>query len=1372
MTVDPARVATTRMRKSEPVSTPTPAGSAVASTVVPDPAHRHDPFPLSDLQRAYIFGRNSALALGGIGCDVCVEFDQPQLDPKRLETVWNKLIARHEILRIAIIDDEHQRILPEVPWFKIPVIDLASAAADEVDAALAVVREEMRERIHDVRTWPLYDVRAALLPAGISRIFVKVDLIGTDAASAYRILRELAAALEDSERRDFSPPLVSYRDYRLAEERRCGGAIWERDRQFWQDVVPTLPLAPQLPYIASFEALTPPRFQRMVRRLDTAATRRLEAAAAEHDLSLATVVNAAFAEVVAQWSTQRHFLLNIPTFLPPDDSFFLDPTTGNYTSNVLVAADMRSGDFLARARALAQVFALALQHRSYSGVRVLRDLQKLHGTSLQPIAPVVLTNLVAHRRIQQRRQHGFAEPACGLSRTPQVVLDHQILIHDDDLTFYWDNVVGAFAPGVIDAMASAQVQLLMKLASDEEAWRDPHLSLLGSKPAALRARVNNTACDVPLRLLHEGFFAAAAKHPEAPALIDGERTVRYSELAARAASVFRILTEAGTAPGDTVAGVLPHGLDLAAVGLGCLACSAVYAPLNPASPVERRHRELQLLKPRVLFTDQPTADSSSNYDCLVILTSEIAPSEVDAISPVPRLGAASSDLDARAYVMFTSGTTGEPKAIAITHRGAANTCGDVAQRFTISRNDRVLGLSAPTFDLSIFDMFGVWSVGGCLVLPAQNRRSDPEAWAQAIETHRVTLWNTVPALMAMLVAHCEGRQICFDHLRLVMLSGDWISPALVPRITRLAPRAEIISLGGATEASIWSIIHPIKPEDARLASIPYGVPMRNQTIHVLDEVLLPRPDHVEGDIYIGGMGLAECYVGDPHKTASAFIIHPKTRERLYRTGDRGRYESDGEVEFLGRRDTQLKVQGYRIEAGEVEHALGEVNGVAQVVVDSVGERFDSKRVVAFVVPALGAEPPDVDPNVTKQRLAVQEERRAFKAERRGLRTIDPSARRVTFGEVPVERWTKRRSARRFATQPTPFDDLAFILSHLRYAETDSGRKYVYPSAGGLYPVQTYLYVEPDRVARLEVGLYYVDPGGSLVVLSTERIATQNLHAPHNRKLAGEAAFTLMMFGHLPAIAPQYGPLARDFCLLEAGYAAQTLMEAAAQTGCELCPIGAMVVEPFVAKASLQSQDVFLNALVGGARSQLPNEPEAEDVPIAHASPSGPNLTERLRAQAAKRLPAYMYPHDIVILERLPLAANGKVDRSALRNLATSQLHDPLEAEGPSTDAEGCLTEIATRVLGLSTVDINREFFALGGDSVKLVEMSAAIEREFNRRVELVDVFQYPTIRKMAAFLSTTSAPSTEDAVVRKARQRSQGRARARQRNKDGEPDDG
>jgi amino acid adenylation domain-containing protein len=1342
--------------------------------VVADPSHRHEPFPLTDLQRAYIVGRNSAIALGGIGCDVYLEFDRPQLDPKRLEAVWNKLILRHEVLRIVIADSDHQRILPEVPWFKIPVIDLAAAAPAEIDAALASVREQMSRQVQDVHTWPLYDIRVALLPGGNARILVKFDLIGTDAASLHRILRELAVAYENSSKEDFSPPLISYRDYRLADERRRAGAGWERDRQFWQGLLATLPAAPQLPFAASLDELTPPRFSRAERRFNAAATRRLEAAASEYNLSLAAVLNAAFAEVVAQWSAERHFLLNLPTFLPPDDSFFLDPTTGNYTSNVLVAADMRSGGFVMRARNFFQALTLALQHRSYSGVRVLRDLHKLHGSPLQPVAPVapvVLTNMVGHRKMPDGGPQNFGKMVWGVSRTPQVLLDHQVLAHGQDLTFCWDSVAGAFPPGVIDAMADAHIRLLVRLAAGEEAWTDPNLSLLAPEQAAVRTRVNNTAREVPLRRLHEGFFAAAAEHPEAPALIEGDRTVSYGELAARAAGAWRVLAAAGASPGDAVACALPHGLDLASVALGSLACGAVYAPLNPASPRERRRAELKVLKPKVLIDDGQTADPSSPFDCPVIVASDIAPGDPQDASALARTDGLGGDLDARAYVMFTSGTTGEPKAIAITHRGAANTCSDIVERFAIGRGDRVIGLSAPTFDLSIFDMFGLWSVGGCLVLPPPNRRSDPEAWTHAIETQGVTIWNTVPALVTMLAEHGESRQACFDSLRLVMLSGDWIAPALIPRIARLAPRAETVSLGGATEASIWSIIHPVKPDDARRASIPYGVPMRNQTIHVLDGALVPRPDYVEGDIYIGGVGLAECYVGDADKTASAFIVQPATRQRLYRTGDRGRYAPDGEVEFLGRRDTQLKVHGFRIEAGEVEHVLGEADGAAQVIVEAVGERFDSKRLVAFVVPAAGGAPADTDPNVIEQVRKLREQRRAFKVERRGLRKLDAAARRVDMPESPDNRPVKRRSARRFAAPPASFDDLAFILSHLRCTEIGSGYKYLYPSAGGLYPVQTYLYVEPERVTGLEGGLYYVDPGGSLVTLSTEPIATVDLHAPNNRTLANAAAFTLMMFGHLPAIAPQYGPLARDFCLLEAGYVAQMLMEAAVKTGCELCPIGVMAVEPIVSKASLQSDDIFLHALVGGVRSDLPDEAEA-DAPAEAYSGAGSKLTERLRAQAARRLPPYMHPQDIIVLDKLPLAATGKVDRAALRRLATAKIHDTAEAEGPRTDAERRLTEIAMRVLGLSTVDVNREFFALGADSVKLVAFSAVTEREFGRRVELVNAFQYPTIRKLAAFLSASSTPLAADLVISQARQRSLNRRHARQRSSNGENDDG
>src|SRR5699024_7042955 len=243
------------------------------------------------------------------------------------------------------------------------------------------------------------------------------------------------------------------------------------------------------------------------------------------------------------------------------------------------------------------------------------------------------------------------------------------------------------------------------------------------------------------------------------------------------------------------------------------------------------------------------------------------------------------------------------------------------QRFGVGVGDRVLGISAMSFDLSVFDVFGVLGAGGTLVLPGPDDRRHPARWSELITTHGITIWNSVPTLMQMYVEYLGDGSLRHQlPIRLAMMSGDWIPVDLADRIRIHAPEAQVISLGGATEAAIWSIAHEIDaPADSAGAawdSVPYGRPLRSQEIHVLDSNLRPTPQWVAGDLYIGGVGLADGYRHDPERTAASFVTDPHSGRRLYRTGDVGRWRPGWLVEFLGRDDTQVKVGGYRIELGE------------------------------------------------------------------------------------------------------------------------------------------------------------------------------------------------------------------------------------------------------------------------------------------------------------------------------------------------------------------------------------------------------------------------------------------------------------------------
>ncbi|CAF5054444.1 unnamed protein product, partial [Rotaria sp. Silwood1] len=301
-----------------------------------------------------------------------------------------------------------------------------------------------------------------------------------------------------------------------------------------------------------------------------------------------------------------------------------------------------------------------------------------------------------------------------------------------------------------------------------------------------------------------------------------------------------------------------------------------------------------------------------------------------------------------AYVIYTSGSTGKPKGVMISHQAVINTILDMNSRLEISANDRIFALSHLNFDLSVYDIFGALTTGGAIVIPDHQHYKDPKHWYEMLIKHRVTIWNSVPMLMQMLIEYLK-ENYHENQLRHVLLSGDWIPLSLPKSISMtLGEHVTITSLGGATEASIWSIAYPIPKQIPRKwKSIPYGMPLRNQRYYVYDSHLNDCPEWVTGELYIGGIGLADGYWKDRIKTESSFIIHPHTNERLYRTGDYGRFVPSGYIEFVGRKDFQVKLHGHRIELGEIEYHLEQHPDIHQAIV-TVDNK--SQRLIAYIMP--------------------------------------------------------------------------------------------------------------------------------------------------------------------------------------------------------------------------------------------------------------------------------------------------------------------------------------------------------------------------------------------------------------------------------------
>jgi amino acid adenylation domain-containing protein len=569
--------------------------------------------------------------------------------------------------------------------------------------------------------------------------------------------------------------------------------------------------------------------------------------------------------------------------------------------------------------------------------------------------PVIFTSTLGFSSLGQETltfSH-FGELVYGISQASQAWMDIQVWEEKGTLTFNWDVVEELFPEGLIDDMFEAFCRFLKQLATSKSAWVETTRQLLPPAQLAQRDAINATNAPVSDELLHTLFAAQVQARGNKLAIISSERNLTYQELCDRSNQVGHRLRKLEAIPNKLVAIVMEKGWEQIVAVMGILAAGAAYLPIAPNLPQERFLYLLENSKADIVLTQSCLDKKLSWPEKVVRLCLDIedfADESKGALQPVQT----PEDL---AYVIYTSGSTGLPKGVMITHRNVVNVVVHTNKRFNVGFQDRILALTALNHDLSVYDIFGLLSAGGTIVMPDASAVKDPSHWAELMVRDRVTLWNSVPAMMEMLVDYAESHSVALpSSLRLVILGGDWLPVSLPNRLKTLVPEVQILSIGGPTETTIWNIGYLIEEVDSNWKSIPYGQPMANSKYYILNEALEDCPVWVPGEMYCAGVQLAKGYWHDAQKTRAKFITHPRTGERLYRTGDLGRYLPDGNIEFVGRVDFQIKIRGYRIEAGEIEAALNQHPGVRSAVITAVGEQRNKERLVAYIVPNEKATP--------------------------------------------------------------------------------------------------------------------------------------------------------------------------------------------------------------------------------------------------------------------------------------------------------------------------------------------------------------------------------------------------------------------------------
>ncbi|MCP4659783.1 MAG: amino acid adenylation domain-containing protein, partial [bacterium] len=885
-----------------------------------------------------------------------------RLDRALLARSLNEIVRRHEALRTTFTSAGGrpvQRIAP-VLELEIPVIDLRQLPAKGREAESRRLTTAETRRPFDLSRGPLLRVTVLQLAAEERVILLTIHHIVSDGWSMEVLIRELSAlytAFSEGQASPCGELAIQYADYALWQRQWLTGEVMEEELRYWRRQLVGIPRL-ELPTDRPRPAVQTFRGRTRGLAFSTELSGALLRLSREQGTTLFMTLLAGFKALLARTTGQEDIAVGSP--IAGRNHRQIEDLIGFFVNTLVLRSDLAGNpsfrELLGRVR---QVALDAYAHQELPFERLVEELEPERDLSTAPLFQVLFG-------VQNLPQGSLERP--GLTLRP--VAREESGTAKFDLTLMLQESGGEVRGGLeyntdlfddttVGRLAAHLAQVLQGIVDDPERRLSELPWLTAAQRHQLLAEWRLTRTRYPReQSIHELFAARAEAMPDAAAVVCRETVLSYRELDVRANRLAHHLRALGVGAESLVGLAVERSVELAVGLLGILKAGGAYLPLDPTYPEERLRFILEDTAASVVLVDpesrEQIAGMAGNGRSLRLVDLERDRETIAwrAAEPPPRC-VASENL---AYAMYTSGSTGWPKGVAVTHRSVVRLVRETGFA-DLSSREVFLQFAPVAFDASTLEIWAPLLNGGRLVIYPQARASLEELGA-VIARHRVsTLWLTAGLFHRMVEDHPEGLR----PLRQLLAGGDVLSPAHVAKVLRELPGLVLINGYGPTENTTFTCCHPMR-ESAQVGSpgggqmggspVPIGRPIANTSICLLDRHLQPVAAGVVGELLTGGDGLARGYLRRPQLTAEQFIPDPLAAEaggRLYRTGDLARFRADGTVEFLGRRDHQVKLRGFRIELGEIEAVLSRQGAVRESVVVVREDTPGDRRLVAYLV---------------------------------------------------------------------------------------------------------------------------------------------------------------------------------------------------------------------------------------------------------------------------------------------------------------------------------------------------------------------------------------------------------------------------------------